>query len=221
MQIMLESNTTAERPTFTTHLECSQTGEHYDADQMQGLSDAGKPLLVRYDLKALSQILSKEDLLSRACDLWRYREFLPVRNSANIVSLGEIMAPLIPLHRSILGIGSTQVRVKDEGRLPTGSFKARGLALADSMAKELGITRAAIPTNGNAGAALAAYCSNAGIEAFVFCPDDTPEINVREIALQGAKVWRVNGLINDCGKIVGGEHSADGLVRHLNLEGTL
>jgi threonine synthase len=204
MQIMLESNTTAERPTFTTHLECSQTGEHYDADQIQGLSDAGKPLLVRYDLKALSQILSKEDLLSRACDLWRYREFLPVRNSANIVSLGEIMTPLIPLHRSILGISSTQVRVKDEGRLPTGSFKARGLALAVSMAKELGITRTAIPTNGNAGAALAAYCSNAGIEAFVFCPDDTPEINVREIALQGAKVWRVNGLINDCGKIVGG-----------------
>ena len=117
VQIILESNTTAERPTFTTHLECSQTGEHCDADQIQELSDAGTPLLVRYDLKALSQILSKEDLLSRSCDLWRYREFLPVRNSTNIVSLGEIMTPLIPLHSSILGLGSTQVRVKDEGRL--------------------------------------------------------------------------------------------------------
>ena len=200
---MLESNTTVERPTFTTHLECSQTGEHYAADQLQGLSDAGKPLLVRYDLKALSKSLNKEDLLLREHDMWRYREFLPVRKLANIVSLGEIMTPLIPLQRSVQAHSSNRVLVKDEGRLPTGSFKARGLALAVSMAKELGITRTAIPTNGNAGAALAAYCSNVGIEAFVFCPDDTPEVNVREIALQGARVWRVNGLINDCGKIVG------------------
>jgi threonine synthase len=200
---MLNSNTVVERPTFTTHLECSQTGEHYAADRRQGLSDAGKPLLVRYDLKALSKSLNKEDLLLREHDMWRYREFLPVRKSASIVSLGEIMTPLIPLQRSVQALGSSRVLVKDEGRLPTGSFKARGLSMAVSMARELGITRTAIPTNGNAGAALAAYCSQAGIEAFVFCPDDTPEVNVREIALQGAMVWRVNGLINDCGKIVG------------------
>ena len=201
---MLESNTASERSTFTTHMECSQTGKHYPADRPNGLSDTGKPLLVRYDLKALSKTITKQDLLSREGNLWRYREFLPVRKVANIVSLGEIMTPLVPLRRSVRSLGAERIIVKDEGRLPTGSFKARGLAIAVSMAREFGIKRMAIPTNGNAGAALAAYCSRAGIEAFVFCPDDTPEVNVREIALQGAKVWRVNGLINDCGQIVGG-----------------
>ena len=134
----------------------------------------------------------------RPPDIWRYREMLPVRNPENIVSLGETMTPL--LHTSRLG--GKNVFIKDEGRLPTGSFKARGLCMAVSMAKELGLSRLAIPTNGNAGAAMAAYARRAGIEAFVFCPDDTPEINIREIALQGAKVWKVNGLITDCGKIV-------------------
>jgi threonine synthase len=100
-------------------------------------------------------------------------------------------------------LGSSEILVKDEGRLPTGSFKARGIAVAVSMAKELGLTRLAMPTNGNAGAALAAYGTRAGMETYIFCPADTPEVNVREIALQGGKVWRVNGLINDCGKIVG------------------
>lgn len=200
---MLESNTIVQRPTFTSHLECSQTRRRYPADQLHGLSETGKPLLVRYDMAALSEVLNKNMLKSRECDLWRYREFLPVRNNTNIVSLGEIMTPLIPLRRSLQLPESERVIVKDEGRLPTGSFKARGLSMAVSMARELGVTRMAIPTNGNAGAALAAYCSRAEIEAFVFCPEDTPEINVREIALQGAKVWRVNGLINDCGRIVG------------------
>ncbi len=196
-------NLTDDHPTFVTHLECSATGEHHPADQVQGLSDAGKPLLVRYDLEAVAASVDQEALATRPPDLWRYREFLPVRQTSNIVSLGESMTPLVPLHRVEKETGSAQVLVKDEGRLPTGSFKARGLALAVSMAKELGLTRLAMPTNGNAGAALAAYGSRAGIETFVFCPDDTPEVNVREIALQGANVWRVNGLINDCGKIVG------------------
>ena len=119
----------------------------------------------------------------------------------NIVSLGEIHTPLVPL--STLQAGSGELLVKDEGRLPTGSFKARGLCLAVCMAKELGISKIAMPTNGNAGAALAAYATRADITTYVFCPDDTPEINVREIAAQGAKIWRVNGLINDCGRIVG------------------
>ncbi|GMQ92681.1 MAG: threonine synthase [Acidimicrobiia bacterium] len=134
--------------------------------------------------------------------MWRYREFLPVRDSANAVSLGETETPLVALpHMSdLLGVG--EILVKDEGRLPTGSFKARGIAMAVSMAKELGLTRLAMPTNGNAGAALAAYGTRAGMETYIFCPDNTPEINVREIAFQGGKVWKVNGLINDCGKIV-------------------
>ncbi len=196
-------NLTVDRPTFVTHLECSGTGERYPADEVAGLSDAGKPLLVRYDLDALQAALDKETLAPRPADLWRYREFLPVRRTENIVSLGEEATPLIPLSRIGEQVGADRVLVKDEGRLPTGSFKARGLALAVSMAKELGITRMAMPTNGNAGAALAAYGSRAGIETFVFCPDDTPEVNVREMAMQGARTFRVNGLIHDCGRIVG------------------
>ncbi len=193
-------NLTTDRPTFVTHLECSLTGEIYAADELHGLSRAGRPLLVRYDLAAAGRALPRETLERRATDLWRWRELLPVRRTDNIVSLGEIETPLIPLHAST---GGGNVLVKDEGRLPTGSFKARGLVMAVAMAKELGVTRIAMPTNGNAGAALAAYCSRVGIETIVFCPADTPEINVREIAMQGARVWRVNGLIDECGAIVG------------------
>ena len=196
------ANLTEDRPTFVAHLECSATGERYAPDRVHGLSNAGKPLLVRYDLPGLAAAVDRETVAARPPDMWRYREFLPVRNTDSIVSLGESMTPLVPLHKIEAETGSAQILVKDEGRLPTGSFKARGLAMAVTMAKELGIKRLAMPTNGNAGAALAAYGSRAGIETFVFCPDDTPEINVREIALQGGRVWRVNGLINDCGKIV-------------------
>ena len=187
--------------TFVTHLECSYTGETYEADRVHGLSREGKPLLVRYDLAALGAGLDRETLSARSGGLWKYLELLPVRSEENIISLGEELTPLVDLPD--FQAGSGRLMVKDEGRLPTGSFKARGLALAVSMAKELGITSVAMPTNGNAGAALAAYASRAGIESWVFCPDDTPEINVRETALQGARVWRVNGLINDCGRLVG------------------
>ena len=187
--------------TFVTHLECSYTGETYEADRVHGLSREGKPLLVRYDLATLGAGLDRETLSARSGGLWKYLELLPVRSEENIISLGEELTPLVDLPD--FQAGSGRLMVKDEGRLPTGSFKARGLALAVSMAKELGITSVAMPTNGNAGAALAAYASRAGIESWVFCPDDTPEINVRETALQGAKVWRVNGLINDCGRLVG------------------
>ncbi|NQV06006.1 threonine synthase [bacterium] len=196
-------NLTEDRPTFVTHLECGATGERYEADVLHGLSAAGKPLLVKYDLDGIAGALDKETLAKRPPDLWRYREFLPVRKTENIVSLVEEMTPIVPIDATAAETGSSSLLVKDEGRLPTGSFKARGLCMAVSMAKELGKTRIAMPTNGNAGAALAAYGSRAGLESYVFCPADTPEVNVREIALQGAKVWRVNGLINDCGRIVG------------------
>ena len=189
-------------PTFVTHLECSMTGERYEADRLHGLSAVGRPLLVRYDLDAARGVFTKELLRDRPRDLWRYRELLPVRNSANIISLGEQETPLIPLPKIAAALGVRSIIVKDEGRLPTGSFKARGLVMAISMAKELGIKRIAMPTNGNAGAAAAAYATRAGIEAVIFCPDDTPEINIREIAAQGATVYRVNGLIDDCGKLV-------------------
>ncbi|MDP9200280.1 MAG: threonine synthase [Pseudomonadota bacterium] len=192
----------SEYETFVTHLECSGTGERYPADVLHGLSQAGKPLLVRYDLEGVRRAVAKEALAGRDGGFWKYREFLPVRHSSNVVRLGEVITPLVELAASARQAGAKRLIVKDEGRLPTGSFKARGLALAVSMAKELGVTRMAMPTNGNAGAALAAYGAAAGIECHVFCPADTPEINVREIALAGANVSLVDGLINDCGRMV-------------------
>ena len=196
-------NLTAERPTFVTHLECAMTGERYEADIVHNLSKVGKPLLVRYDLAGVKKALSKEALAQRPPDLWRYRELLPVRKTSDIISLGEAMTPLVRAPNVAKKIGGGEIIVKDEGRLPTGSFKARGLVMAVSMAKALGIKHMAMPTNGNAGAALAAYATAAGIKSTIFCPEDTPEVNVSEIALQGATVYRVNGLIDDCGKIVG------------------
>lgn len=195
-------NLTAERETFVTHLECSMTGERYEADRLHGLSAAGRPLLVRYDLDGVRGALSRETLAGRPHDMWRWRELLPVRRAENIVSLGETATPMVGLEKAAARIGIGELLVKDEGRLPTGSFKARGLVMAVSMAKALGVTKIAMPTNGNAGAALAAYASRAGIETVVLCPADTPEINVREIAMQGARVYRVDGLIDECGAIV-------------------
>jgi len=192
--------------TFVSHLECSITGKTYAAGKVHGLSEAGRPLLVRYDLDRLKSSITKLDIAhSPNLGFWRYAPFLPVTKSENRVSLGEVITPLIELDRSAAGLGAKPGKaiVKDEGRLPTGSFKARGLCLAVSMAKEFGIDHLAIPTNGNAGAAMAAYARRAGQKASVFCPSDTPDINIREIKQQGADVWKVNGLINDCGKIVG------------------
>jgi threonine synthase len=188
---------------FVTHLECSGTGKPHPADRLQNLSEAGKPLLVRYDLEAVARAVDRDALARRREDLWRYRELLPVARDADVVSLGESWTPLIPLRGG-------SVLVKDEGRLPTGSFKARGICVAVSMAKRFGVRRVAMPTNGNAGSALAAYASRAGMESFVFCPNDTPEVNLREIQAQGARVFRVNGLIHDCGKLVAAGKEAAG-----------
>ena len=183
---------------YVTHLECSRTGKHYPHSRPIGLSDDGAPIIVRYDLDKIAKELKKEDLKNREDTLWKYQELLPLNNPDSIVSLGENFTPLIPTPN----LGQGKIYIKDEGRLPTGSFKARGLCMAISMAKEFKINKVAIPTNGNAGAAMAAYAKRAGMESYVFCPDDTPEINIREIAMQGAKTWSVNGLITDCGKIV-------------------
>src|SRR5713226_1740588 len=162
-----DENLTTERPTFVTHLECSATGEHYAADEMHNLSRAGKPLLVRYDLDGVKKALSKDALARRPRDLWRYRELLPVRRTDDIVSLGEAVTPIVAMRKLAKTLGASEILIKDEGRLPTGSFKARGLVMAVSMAKALGVTHMAMPTNGNAGAALAAYASRAGIKATV------------------------------------------------------
>lgn len=190
-------------PTTVDHLECSATGEHHDADALHGLSNAGKPLLVRYDLERAAAAVAAGAWEDRPRDLWRWQEILPIRDAGSIVSLGEPYTPLVELPALGRSHGARPPIVKDEGRLPTGSFKARGLAMAVSMAKHFGVQRLAMPTNGNAGSAMAAYGTRAGMETFVFCPADTPEVNVREIALQGAHVWRVDGLIDECGAIVG------------------
>jgi threonine synthase len=190
------------RYSYATHLECSATGERYDIGTLQGLSAVNKPLLARYDLAGLAREVPRASIDARPPGLWRWRELLPVPDAEHAVSLGEPETPLIPLARSRRPATFRPPLVKDEGRLPTGSFKARGLCLAVSMASVFGVKRVAIPTNGNAGAAMAAYAAAAGMEAFCFCPDDTPEINLSECALQGATVWRVNGLINDCAKLV-------------------
>jgi threonine synthase len=201
--VLHDDNLTADRPTFVSHLECSYTGERYDADHLHNLSRAGKPLLVRYDLAGVARALTKDALRERPPDLWRYRELLPVRRASDIVSLGEAMTPLVPLPNLRARLGGGEILVKDEARLPTGSFKARGLVMAVSMGKALGVRHMAMPTNGNAGAALAAYASRAGIRTTIFCPADTPDVNVREMAAQGASVYRVNGLIDECGRLVG------------------
>ena len=183
---------------FITHLECSLTGERYEAGQVHNLSRAGKPLLVRYDLNALANILTRESIAARGPGMWKWRELLPVPDGVEPVSLGEPETPIVPLTRT----GGPDLLVKDEGRLPTGSFKARGLAMAVTMAKHFGIERIAMPTNGNAGAALAAYGARAGIETIVICPAETPEINVTETAAYGAQVYVADGQIDECGALV-------------------
>ena len=191
---------------YVTHLECSITGKKYPANEIQGLSEVGRPLLVRYDLEKIKKEISREEITNSKIDgLWRYSPLLPVKSPEDRISLGEVITPLIKLENSVSysKIDKGCVLVKDEGRLPTGSFKARGLCMAVSMAKQFKLKHLAIPTNGNAGAAMAAYASQAGIKSTVFCPEDTPDINIREIQSLGAETYLVNGLINDCGKIVG------------------
>ncbi|GAA4026385.1 threonine synthase [Sphingomonas rosea] len=191
------------RATFVTHLECSLTGEHYAANEVHNLGKAGRPLLVRYDLEAVGRVLTRDVVGARAPGMWKWRELLPLPAGSAPVSLGEIETPLLPLANLSAKAGVAPLMVKDEGRLPTGSFKARGLAMAVSMGKHFGITDMALPTNGNAGAALAAYAAAAGIRATVICPEETPPINVAEAEAYGARVLVADGQIDECGRLVG------------------
>ncbi|QDP19896.1 threonine synthase [Sphingomonas xanthus] len=187
---------------LVTHLECSLTGEHYDAAQIHNLSKAGRPLLARYDLDAVAALLTRDKLAARPAGMWKWRELLPLPEGARPVSLGEPETPLIALDAIGAAHGVRAPIVKDEGRLPTGSFKARGMAAAVSMASHFGVERIALPTNGNAGAALAAYAARAGMQSLVICPAETPEINIRETAAYGAEVIVADGQIDECGRIV-------------------
>jgi threonine synthase len=191
-----------------THLECSLTGEHYEAGKIHNLSNAGKPLIVRYDLDAAKRTISRDGIANREPGMWKWRELLP--HECEPVTLGEPETPIIELSNIAAREGASHLFVKDEGRLPTGSFKARGLAMAVTMAKQFEIERIAMPTNGNAGAALAAYGARAGIETVVICPAETPEINITETAAYGARVYVADGQIDECGALVG-KGAAEGL----------
>src|SRR5689334_9279173 len=184
------------------------TGERYEARRVHNLSKAGKPLLVRYDLEAARRMLTRDSIAGREPGMWKWRELLP--HDGDPVSLGEPETPILPLPKTAARSGASNLLVKDEGRLPTGSFKARGLAMAVTMAKQFGVERIAMPTNGNAGAALAAYGARASIETVVICPAETPEINVTETAAYGARVYVADGQIDECGALVG-KGAAEGL----------
>ncbi|WP_308257453.1 threonine synthase [Pseudonocardia lacus] len=185
-----------------SHLECSRDGSRHDADVLQGTSAIGAPLLARYDLGAVAAAVTRADIASRPPTLWRYHEVLPVRDPARVVSLGEGMTPLVELPRHGARLGVPALRMKDEGLVPTGSFKARGAAVGVSRAAELGVAGIAMPTNGNAGAAWASYAARAGIGALVAMPVDAPEITRRGVAVTGAELYLVDGLIGDAGALV-------------------
>jgi threonine synthase len=194
-----------------THLECGLCGLEHEARRLLNLcSNCGKPLLVRYDLERAKITLTKESLAGRRADLWRYREVLPVDDDQNIVSLGEGWTPLLRAPRLGRRVRINDLYIKDESQNPTQSFKARGMATAVSMAKELGAKKLAVPSAGNAAGALAAYAARAGLEAFIFMPRDTPRANVVECEQTGARVTLMDGLITDCGAEVGRRKEAEG-----------
>lgn len=188
---------------YLTHLKCPKCGKTYDADKVTQLCLCGSPLLAQYDLESARKALKKSDLANREPSLWRYREILPVKDDKNIVSLGEGMTPIIPLKTIGPKLGLNNLYLKDEGIIPTGTFKARGAAVGVSRAKEVGIKALAMPTNGNAGAAWSIYTARAGIKCIIVMPEDAPEITRNECAITGADLYLVNGLISDAGKIVG------------------
>ena len=191
----------ADRRSYVSHLEAAIDGTILPARTVQ-TTHQGRPLWVRYDLEAIAAAVDRDALRERPGGMWRYAELLPLEDDAHRVSLAESETPLLEAPRLAAQLGLRNLLIKDESRLPTGSFKARGMAMAVSMAKELGLTRLAAPTAGNAGSALAAYAARADMEAYVFMPADTPMVNRYEAALFGARAYLVDGLITDCGAIV-------------------
>ena len=194
-----------------THLACTLCGKRHDATIPQNVSPCcSKPLFAHYDLAAAARTLTKDALRTRAKSLWRYREVLPVRNDTDIVTLGEGMTPLLPAPRLGARHGMSSLYIKDEAQNPTGSFKARGMTTAVSMAKQFGTRKLAVPSAGNAAGALAAYAARAGMEAHIFMPRDTPRANIIECEQMGAHVTLINGLITDCGAEVAKRKEAEG-----------
>jgi threonine synthase len=189
--------------TFLSHLACSKCHTQYEAGRIHNLCTAcGAPLLVHYHLDQARRELHHEAIAAGPASMWRYGPLLPVGRPDCVVSLGEGLTPLLPAPRLGARLGADQLYVKDEGLNPTGTFKARGLSCAISMAKELGVRSLAIPSAGNAAGALAAYAAAAGMESHIFMPRDVPPANYIECRMYSAHVTLVDGLISDCGRIV-------------------
>jgi len=195
---------------FLQYLSCPKCSTRFTRGVVHTLCRCGSPLLVEYDLERARQSFARSSLNGRSATMWRYAELLPVQNDANIVSLGEGFTPLIAAGRLGGALGLPHLYIKDESTNPTGSFKARGLSAAVSMAKELGLKKLAIPSAGNAAGAMAAYAAHAGLQSYIFMPADTPRANIREAEVFGAQVNLVNGLISDCGRIVGERKDQEG-----------
>ena len=187
---------------YLSHLECSRTGERYDADEVRGVSAAGAPLLARYDLERVGATLDRADLATRGASLWRYHEVLPVREERFVATMGEGWTPIVDLPAYGRSVGMPRLAMKDEGLIPTGTFKARGAAVGVSRAAELGVRGVAMPTNGNAGSAWAAYAARAGLPALIVMPEGAPEITRVECVAAGAELYLVDGLIGDAAAIV-------------------
>jgi threonine synthase len=188
--------------TFAEEIVCPRCDHRFRLSELLNLCACGSPLLVSYDLRSASATLAKTSLQGRVPTLWRYRELLPLQDDANLISLGEGFTPLIEAKTLTRELGLERLWIKDEAQNPTGSFKDRGLSLAVSRAKELGVKKVAIPSAGNAGGSFAAYAARGGLEAYIFMPKDTPSANRIEAQQYGASLTLVDGLINDCGKIV-------------------
>jgi len=210
---------------YVSHLECPKCQEIYSEKEIQQLCICGAPLLVRYNLDELRGIFQKGDLTSRENSLWRYHELLPVKNEENVVSLGEGMTPFVQMKELGKNMNIPNLYMKDEGIIPTGSFKTRGASVGLSKAKELGVEQLAMPTNGNAGAAWALYAARAGIKSTIVMPIDAPNITRKEVVIAGGDLHLVNGLISDAGKIVGklvkekGYYDASTLKEPYRIEG--
>jgi threonine synthase len=185
-----------------SHLDCARCGARHDADQVQGTCSCGSPLLARYDLRLVAGEVSPRDIAGRPADLWRYHELLPVRQAGHVVSLGEGMTPLLPMPKAGRSLGVPDLLMKDEGMLPTGTFKARGAAVGVSRAAELGVAAIAMPTNGNAGAAWSAYAARAGMASLIAMPVAAPLVTRAECAVAGAELVLVDGSIADAGQVI-------------------
>jgi len=198
------------RFSYLSHLECPRDGRSYDAGVPQKVCGCGSPLLARYDLKALAEGVTRDQISAGPPSLWRYHPLLPVSAPEAVVTLGEGLTPIVGLPKYGATIGVPRLVVKDEGLLPTGSFKGRGAAVGVSRAQELGITAIAMPTNRNAGAAWATYAARAGMAALIVMPVDAPEITRKECVVTGAQLYLVDGLIGDAGRIVERAVAQDG-----------